>query len=315
MDLKTQTVIVLLAVSAVFMSCNDKTKVVTRTEDFNKEATATTEVAEATNNRLIRFDGIENFQIGNLLQKDSENLVSFVKKTGEGNFNAIRAIDEKRKEIAILHLDTNDRIKLIEVTDSRYKTDKGIGIGNTFEQIKVAYPDSETHGSEIEGRTTVSVRGMSFLLDAYFNTYKINEKQIKPSTKIKEVVIKGDTQAITIAKTSPKKYICFTNDKNSNQKLWLGLDDTGKAVVIKYKGPQESKELNFTKVTSVSGGSQPTIIEHYDEIYEQKINGQYILKKSGNWYYLNYIRGKDRKEFNFTIDHTAENITSRPCFD
>ncbi|MDO6676917.1 hypothetical protein MK851_15545 [Tenacibaculum sp. 1B UA] len=111
-----------------------------------------------------------------------------------------------------------------------------------------------------------------------------------------------------------KNYICYTSDNNNSKKIWIGFNDSNRAIEIRYKGQSESIPLKFIKNEYIEGGTSPTIIDYYNEIYNGKINGVYKLTKSGNWYYVSYKREKDDKEFNFTIDHTVENLSSTPCF-
>ncbi len=134
------------------------------------------------------------------------------------------------------------------------------------------------------------------------DTNNSDDKEVKEVYDIKE------------KNSTTEKYICYTNNTNTSQKIWIGFNNQAKATQIKYKGQTESIPLKFVKNEYLEGGTQPTIIDYYDEIYNGKINGRYILTKSGNWYYLTYKRGKDDKQFNFTIDHTANNLSSTPCF-
>lgn len=113
---------------------------------------------------------------------------------------------------------------------------------------------------------------------------------------------------------TPKKYICFKNDDNQANKLSLGLENDTLAISVKYKGQKESIPLVKVKSEYASGGTSPVITDFYNEIYKGEINGSYKLTKSGNWYYLNYTRKSDQKEFKYTIDHSSENFTSKPCF-
>ena len=111
-----------------------------------------------------------------------------------------------------------------------------------------------------------------------------------------------------------KKYICYTSDNNNSKKIWIGFNDSNKATEIRYKEQSESIPLKFIRNEYIEGGTSPTIIDYYNEIYKGKINGVYKLTKSGNWHYVTYKREKDYKEFKFTIDHTADNFSSTPCF-
>lgn len=61
-------------------------------------------------------------------------------------------------------------------------------------------------------------------------------------------------------------------------------------------------------------GPYPVLVEYYNEIYQEKVNGVYKLTKSGNWYLAEYTRGIDNKQFNFTIDNKSNNFSKTPCF-
>ncbi|WP_299892197.1 hypothetical protein [uncultured Lacinutrix sp.] len=108
-------------------------------------------------------------------------------------------------------------------------------------------------------------------------------------------------------------YICYTNNDKKDMRIWISFSKE-KAIQIKYNGQQDAIDLIFDKETYIKGGSHPTIIKYYNEIYNDKVNGIYKLTHSGNWDYVEYTRGKDSKIFNFTIDHNANPYGKTPCF-
>ncbi|SEK46047.1 hypothetical protein SAMN04487910_0578 [Aquimarina amphilecti] len=126
--------------------------------------------------------------------------------------------------------------------------------------------------------------------------------------------IENDTITISESNSKIDKYVCYTSDENKTKRIWIGFDKDNKAVKLKYEGQKESLVLKHNKEEYIEGGSQPTIINYYDEIYEGKVNGKYTVKNSGNWSYVTYTRGKDGKAFKFTIDHSANPYGSEPCF-
>lgn len=111
-----------------------------------------------------------------------------------------------------------------------------------------------------------------------------------------------------------KHYICYTNDVNPAMKIWISFAEDGKAVQVKYIGQKTAINLVFDKEEYQEGGAHPTTIQYYDEMYNGQKNGSYKLTHSGVWDYVAYIRGKDSKPFNFTIDHDADPYGSEPCF-
>lgn len=147
-----------------------------------------------------------------------------------------------------------------------------------------------------------------------------SEVQKRPDTIskniIKEAIVESKAENIKENKTEKVAlyYICYSNNTIKSQKIWISFDEKNQAVEIKYKGQTDSIKLNFDKEEYMEGGAHPTIIKYYNEIYNGKINGQYKLTHSGNWDYVKYIRAKDGKEYNFTIDHHLNPYGSKPCF-
>ncbi|GAA4235244.1 hypothetical protein GCM10022291_16600 [Postechiella marina] len=143
-------------------------------------------------------------------------------------------------------------------------------------------------------------------LDTLQHTHELKNK----ANKIDKKVI----NEIEDTNSDISNYICYTNNNNKSKKIWIGFNNSNKAMKIKYNGQSESIPLKFVRNEYIEGGTQPTIIDYYNEIYNGEINGHYKLTKSGNWYYVLYTRGKDNKEFNFTVDHTMGVLSSKPCF-
>lgn len=146
---------------------------------------------------------------------------------------------------------------------------------------------------------------------------KNTEDTIQGTSESKKGLNKIDKKEIDQSKqenANIENYICYTSDTQKNKKIWISFNNSNKATKIRYKGQSESIPLEYIRNEYIEGGTQPTIIDYYNEIYNGKINGRYKLTKSGNWYYVSYKREKDDKEFNFAIDHNVNNFTSIPCF-
>lgn len=301
----------------IFTGCKQRTETIQSQEEISETSDneVSTEGNESVDFLSIRPDGVLNVSLGDRLDQ-FENLNKTIQQSGEGSFTVYEIYDPNGNNIGFARPSRSNpnEIGSIEITSSNFKTDKGIGVGSTFQDLKNAYPNSETHGSEIESRTTSSVGGLSFLLDAYFNTFSIDETLIDKNTKVKRVIINNyPTTASTTKNPEKLKYICYNSDDN-NSKIWVGFNDSEKATRIKYLGQQESIELQHTKQDFLKGGAYPTIIDYYNEIYNGKVNGTYKLTKSGIWYYVTYTRGKDGKEFKYTIDQNLTPFSSKPCF-
>lgn len=153
---------------------------------------------ELENKYLLTEEGLTNIKIGDLVKQHEQHLKKAVQENGEGSFPGYDLLDDNQEKIGfVFSKDDNntykegDLIGYIEIYSPLYKTKEGIGVNSTFADVKKAYPNAETHGSEIEGRTSSSIGGLSFRLDTYMSTYEIDESKIKPSTKIIDVGILG----------------------------------------------------------------------------------------------------------------------------
>ena len=140
--------------------------------------------------------------------------------------------------------------------------------------------------------------------------YKDEEKIEINTTELKNMISNEETGL-----KSPNYYICYSENNNENLQLWIGFDEKAKASKVKYKGMNLDMDLVFVKeINENKGGPYPVLAEYYNEIYKEKVNGVYKLTKSGIWYNAEYTRESDNKQFNFTIDHDANNFSDSPCF-
>ncbi|MCP4438230.1 MAG: hypothetical protein GY810_04735 [Aureispira sp.] len=182
------------------VSCNEPTPTA-ETNDDNKgdKIDSTTLTKEETtdlssdNKFLITASGLSFIKIGALISDYPKHLKEGVLENGEGDFPGYDLLDENQEKIGFVFPKHDDEslVGPIQIYSPLYKTKEGIGIGSTFAELKKAYPNRETHGSEIESRTSTEVGGLSFRLDAYFSTHKIDESTIKLSTKILQISISG----------------------------------------------------------------------------------------------------------------------------
>lgn len=145
-----------------------------------------------TNLFIINENSVEGIKIGDTFIDHSDKFKRATQENGEGTFEGYNIMDKNANVIGFAFADKSDKSKIvmIEITSSKYKTNEGIAVGSTFGEVKEAYPNSETYGSEIESRTSVKAGNYYFLLENIaFNTYKVDESKIKPSTKIKIITI------------------------------------------------------------------------------------------------------------------------------
>lgn len=113
-------------------------------------------------------------------------------------------------------------------------------------------------------------------------------------------------------------FICFTNDLNHKLALSVGFNaKTEKAVFVKYKGQADTIPLSYVKQIFPHKG-YATYETTYNEKYLGKQTGTYVFTHSGNWDYIKYIRKKDHKTFNFTIDldtsMEGKGYRKTPCY-
>lgn len=114
-------------------------------------------------------------------------------ETGEGDFTGYEILDSlTKKRDAFLHVSEDSLINHIEIFSPKYKIIEGIGVNSTYGELINAYPNIETHGSEIEARVHSTIGNIGFRLDVestYYNIENDNDLVLKPSTKIISVVI------------------------------------------------------------------------------------------------------------------------------
>ncbi len=112
-------------------------------------------------------------------------------------------------------------------------------------------------------------------------------------------------------------YICYNGDGNPTLTIWISFGEDGKALEVKYKGMDSSMTLVFKRESDNlnPNGPYPVYDTFYDEIVNGEVNGTYKLTHAGVWDYVEYVRGKDKKSFKFTVDHQANPYGKTPCFD
>ena len=150
------------------------------------------------------------------------------------------------------------------------------------------------------------------------NKLKISDdsaaEKIENATIEENIILEDETNPKSTEK-SPNYYICYSENNNKNLQLWIGFDEKSNAFKVKYNEMNLHMDLVFVnEVNENPDGPYPVLVEYYNEIYQEKVNGVYKLTKSGNWYYAEYTRGSDNKQFNFTIDNKSINFSKTPCF-
>lgn len=182
------------------LSCNEPTPAAeTNKDNKGDKIDSTTVTKEETTNLssdnkfLITESGLSFITIGGAISDYSKHLKESVLENGEGSFPGYDLLDENQETIGFVFAKHDDEnlVGQIEIYSPLYKTKEGIGINSTFADLKMAYPEGKTYGSEIESRTSMEVGELSFRLDVYFSTNEVDESKIKPSTKVLQISVNG----------------------------------------------------------------------------------------------------------------------------
>lgn len=176
-----------------FFSCKESSKNEKTLEDIEitNETSQPNSIVKKIDDCEIRQSGFMGLEIGEEIASNPQNLKKDIQENGEGSFSGYTILNKEGEKIGFVFPNAKDSatIGIIEISSPNYTTEKDIKIGSTYEELKNAYPNIETHGSEIEGRTHAIAGNLWLRLDAYFTTYNIDELKIKPNTKIKKILI------------------------------------------------------------------------------------------------------------------------------
>lgn len=145
----------------------------------------------------------------------------------------------------------------------------------------------------------------------YQNHLDVNGKIGRVYCSPRQTFIATSIVAATSETQKADYYICFNNNNDAHQTIWVSYSSSGKSLQVKYKG--DDKIINLKQHYCRHCEEHPNEY-HYYEIVEKNITGIYNIIHSGNWDYVEYIRSENQKMFNFTIDHNANPYGKTPCF-
>lgn len=95
-------------------------------------------------------------------------------------------------------------------------------------------------------------------------------------------------------------YKCFDSDSGGKMKITVKyVNET--AVSVKYKGQKQAIPLNFVKQIVNKEDSDSGLTSLYNEKYNGKVTGKYLITHSGNYDYVEYHR-QAGEVFNFTLN-------------
>jgi len=142
-----------------------------------------------------QFQGVKlGAPLADLKKTFGQKLHKGIMKTGEGDFDYYSLRNETGQEVAEFYLTDDNRLRLIEIKSSLWKTTKGIHVGSTLRELRAAYGDLEIHGSESDSHTSASSAATKwvFEIDAGFGHYELSPEElasISPDTKITAMLL------------------------------------------------------------------------------------------------------------------------------
>lgn len=152
-----------------------------------------TNQVEPISEQLITETSFAGISIGDKIADHTNHLEKDLLKNGEGEFTIYKIKNEGDGPYAYCLSDPNDSktIGQIIVQTPKAKTDKGIHVGSTLEEIMAAHPNKiQVHGSEIEGRTHADHGSQLFYrLSVHHFSYIVDFDKIDKTAKVVEIVI------------------------------------------------------------------------------------------------------------------------------
>lgn len=109
-------------------------------------------------------------------------------------------------------------------------------------------------------------------------------------------------------------YVCYSNDRNTDELIWIKFTATGRAKQVKYSNQDQIVPLDFIETVVRQGGAYPTTISSYFERNGDVVTGKYTLTQSGNWEYVEYSGNDIPGVSAFTINRGPDTYRDTPCF-
>lgn len=189
-NMKYWILIVLLIIASVSFCINKQQKAKRLAVNYENPSYIDFEIDHKYLITEVEIDGVK---VGDSYKSHQKKLKKIIKNNSEIAITAFDLYNKEKEKIGFVHLDERDSksIGKIEIIAPQYKTAKGIGVGNTFKEIKENYPKSEVHGCEIEGKTFVIAGDYHFLLkEVSFYSYIVDESKIDSSTEVDMITIR-----------------------------------------------------------------------------------------------------------------------------
>jgi hypothetical protein len=125
--------------------------------------------------KTVFFEGIK---VGDTFIDHSDKFKRENEESDESTFKGYQIMDKYAKVIGFAFANSSDKSKIdkIEITTPNYKTNEGIGIGNTFEEVNKTYSNIKL----VRNKNSVTAHNYKFIF---------NNDNISSSSKIKKITI------------------------------------------------------------------------------------------------------------------------------
>ena len=125
--------------------------------------------------KTVSFEGIK---VGDTFIDHSDKFKRENEESDESTFKGYQIMDKDAKVIGFAHANSSDKSKIdkIEITTPNFKTNEGIGIGNTFAEVNKAYSNVNL----VRNKNSVTALNYKFIF---------NNDNISSSSKIKKITI------------------------------------------------------------------------------------------------------------------------------
>ena len=168
-----------------------KGEVWSKTDPFQIKIREIIDVKKKTIPLLIAEKSFQGISPGDLISSHLNILEKGKLKTGEGTFDVFYVNNKNLEKLGYILKDPKNEslVGNIIIESKKARTEKGIHIGSSFEDLVKKYPDVKVHGSEIEGRTYGREGNLSFRLDTNNFTYEVDKNKIPKDAKVIEIII------------------------------------------------------------------------------------------------------------------------------
>lgn len=125
--------------------------------------------------KTVSFEGIK---VGDTFIDHSDKFKRENQESDESTFKGYQIMDTNAKVIGFAHANSSDKSKIdkIEITTPNFKTNEGIGIGNTFEEVNKTYSNINL----VRNKNSVTAHNYKFIF---------NNDTVKETSKIKSIII------------------------------------------------------------------------------------------------------------------------------